>query len=445
MLAPTAFRSALATASQPSPGLEPSVLTVAVIGLLIGLGAGLAIGLTLGRSNLRAKTAALRERLRFFEADRQRTEAVHQENDRLRQALAEARARQQLDAERLAWLEQAEQKLGTSFERLARDVFTGALHDGDGAVADRSRQALERVVEPLRLTLAHLDTQVRELERERQGAYQGLRRELQILRDAQRQLHGSTRELKQALKSSSGSRGRWGEVQLQRLVEMAGLSRHVDYLEQPTVEGGQRPDMVITLPGGGHLPIDAKTPLRAYLQAAESDEAHERDRLLGEHLKAFKARASELGSQAYWRSVPGSPDFVVMFLPHDGVLAAAFERQPDLLDYCFDRRVLPATPVTLLALLRAVAWGWQRRHVAEGAEKIARAGRELHTRLGRVFEHLARTGRGLDTAVQAYNETIGSLERRLMPAVRRLEEAGAIDQSLESPEPVNQATRRRSD
>lgn len=419
-------------------GLDASLLVAAAVGLL----AGLALGFVFSRSSERARAAAMRERLRFADAERGRAESLRQENDRLRQALAEAQARHQLDAERLAWLQQAEEQLRASFERLAREVFSGALQEGDGELTARSRETLERVVEPLRLTLAHLDTQVRELERERQGAYQGLRRELQILRDAQRQLHGTTRDLRQALKSSPGSRGRWGEVQLRRLVEMAGLSRHVDYLEQPTVEGGQRPDLVVTLPGGGNLPIDAKTPLRAYLQAAEADEPSERERLLAEHLRAFKARASELGSKAYWRSVPGSPDFVVMFLPHDGVLAAAFERESDLLDYCFERRVLPATPVTLLALLRAVAWGWQRQQVAAGAEKIAGAGRELHARLGRVLGHLARTGRGLDAAVQSYNETIGSLERRLMPAVRRLEEAGAIDQSLETPGPVDQAVRR---
>ncbi|MEM8998546.1 MAG: DNA recombination protein RmuC, partial [Acidobacteriota bacterium] len=384
--------------------------------VLAALAAGLGLGFWLGAVGARSKLAALGERLRLYEAERGRAARAAEENQQLRQALTEARARRQLDAERVEWLEAAEEKLRSSFEHLARDVFTGVVREGGGDVTARSQEALEKVVQPLRLTLAHLDTQVREVEQNRQGAYQGLRRELQILRDAQRELHHSTRDLRQALKTSSGSRGRWGELQLRRLVEMAGLRRHVDYVEQPTVGGGQRPDMVVHIPGGGSLPIDAKAPMRAYLQAAEEDEPAARAKRFDEHLRALKTRVSELGSKAYWRAIDGSPDFVVMFLPHDGVLAAAFERDPELLDYCLERRVLPATPVTLLALLRTVAWSWRRRRVAESAERIADAGRELHDRLRRMLDHLTRTGRSLDAAVQAYNDTVGSFERRLLPS-----------------------------
>ncbi|MEM1178216.1 MAG: DNA recombination protein RmuC [Acidobacteriota bacterium] len=436
-----AAATAAANALQGQSATGDAETWLGALGILaLGLAIGLTVGYWLGRSGGRAQLATLRERLRFFEGERRRAEAAVEEQQQLRQALAEAQAHRRVEAERVEWLRSAEEQLRVSFEHLARDVFADAVRDGGDDVAARSRTQLEQVVEPLRLTLAHLDTQVREIEQTRQGAYQGLRRELQLLRDAQRQLHHSTRDLKQALRTSSGSRGRWGELQLQRLVEMAGLKRHVDYLEQPTVEGGQRPDMIVRLPGGGSLPIDAKAPMRAYLLASEEDEPAERTKRLDEHLRALKARINELGSKAYWQKIDGSPDFVVMFLPHDGVLASAFERDPELLDFCLDRRVLPATPVTLLALLRTVAWSWQRQQVAEGAERIADAGRELHVRLGRMLDHLARTGRGLDAAVQAYNDTVGSFERRLLPSVRRLEELGARD-AVDTPPPLTRAVR----
>ncbi|MEO1369394.1 MAG: DNA recombination protein RmuC, partial [Acidobacteriota bacterium] len=206
-----ALSSPLTTA--PATGGAWAPWAVAAVGL-VTLAVGLGLGFWLGAAGARPKLAALGERLRLYEAERGRAAQAEEDNQRLRQALAEARARRQLDAERVEWLEGAEEKLRSSFESLARDVFVGVVREGGGDVTARSQAALEKVVQPLRLTLAHLDAQVREVEQNRQGAYQGLRRELQLLRDAQRELHHSTRDLRQALKTSSGSRGRWGELQL---------------------------------------------------------------------------------------------------------------------------------------------------------------------------------------------------------------------------------------
>lgn len=328
----------------------------------------------------------------------------------------------------------SESGLRDSFAALAGDAVRQQQQD----LTQRSRETLEQVVQPLRLTLSALDTQVRGLEVDRQGDHKSLRRELGLLRDAQRTLHQTTRDLRHAL-TSSGPRGRWGEIQLRRLVEMSGLGEHVDFSEQPTVSG-QRPDMVVHLPGDAHLPIDAKAPMAAYLAASEEDDPARRRGLLDDHLRALKRRTQELGSREYWRTLDGSPDFVVMFLPHEGCLSAAFDREPELLEYCIERKVLPATPVTLLALLRTIAWGWQQHKVTDGAVRIADAGRQVHQRLGTLLDHLARLGQGLGGAVDAYNATVGSLERRLMPAVRRLEDAGGLEAST-TPPPVVVAPR----
>ncbi|MEM6795643.1 MAG: DNA recombination protein RmuC, partial [Acidobacteriota bacterium] len=419
--------SVLLTLSPPGTATDVPAWGPPLTAALLGLG----LGLLLGYGLMRSRETALRERLHWLRDAGRRAETLAEENRRLEVELSEVRAGRSAAEERLEWLQRAEEHMRASFESLAR----GVLREGGSELGERSREQMERLVTPLRQTLASLDSQVRELEVERQGAYKELRREIVLLRDAQRELHGSTRDLKQALSTSSGSRGRWGEVQLRRLVEMAGLRPHVDFLEQPVVEGGLRPDMVVHLPGSGQLPIDAKTPLVAYLAASEQSTEQARRRKLDEHLRSFKKRVDELGSKAYWQSLPQAPDFVVMFLPHDGMLADAFERDPELLEYCVARKVLPATPVTLLALLRTVAWSWQRQHVTEGAERIAAAGRELHQRLGIMLGHFGRVGRGLDAAVGAYNEAIGSLHHRLMPAARRLEQAAALEEGAEAPAP----------
>ncbi|RMH23387.1 MAG: DNA recombination protein RmuC [Acidobacteria bacterium] len=403
-------------------GLLPFVLGFAAGALLVALWLG-------GRS------ARLGERLRLL-GDRLRgAEEAMRERDALRLELARLEAVRQADAERASWMEETTETLRDGFRSLAGE----ALETGAEQLAARSGETLAAAVAPVERSLAELRAQVRELELARRGAHAGLEREIALLRDAHRELRATAGRLASALRSPN-VRGRWGEVQLRRVVEMAGLVEHVDFVEKPTV-GGLRPDLVVHLPGGAVLPVDAKTPLHAFLEAADEKDDKARRRRLEAHRKALRQRIAELGQRAYWRQLERAPDFVVMFVPNDAALAAAFASDPELLDFAHAHRVLPATPVTLLALLKSVAYGWREQRVAHNARAIADLGRELHERLARFAGHLDKLGRGLDGSVAAFNRAVGALERRVMPAARRLGEAGATAADLPAVETVERRTR----
>jgi len=209
---------------------------------------------------------------------------------------------------------------------------------------------------------------------------------------------------------------------------------HVDFEEQAITDGG-RPDMIIYLPTEGILPVDSKTPMQAYLDALESSSVERREEKLKEHAQVIRGRIRELSQKRYWEQFDRAPEFVVMFIPNDSCLSAAFEKDANVLEFSIQQRVLPTTPVTLLALLKTVAYGWQQQMVTENARKIAEQGRELHDRLAKFVDHLHRTGTGLDSAVKAYNDAIGSLESRLIPSARRFRELGAATTDI--PNPIN--------
>ena len=383
----------------------------------------------------RGRFALLTERLARADGQLAGIEAHRHENEQLKIDLATLEARRAADVERLAWIHTADEQLRASFQALAGEIMQQSSRN----LTERSSEQLRHAVEPVEKALDALGGQVREIEKERRGAYDGLQREISLLRDAHGALRSTALGLERALKYS-GARGRWGEVQLRRVVEMAGLVEHVDFTEQPTVEG-LRPDMTVHLPRGGILPVDAKAPMRAYLEAAEASDDAARKALLDRHLKALRQRTAELGGRRYWEQLDGAPDFVVMFLPNEACLGAAFERDPDFLDFALRHRVLPATPVTLLALLKSVSYGWQQHRVAKNAREIASSGRELYDRLLRFLDHLRRLGKSLEGAVSTYNLAVGSLERRVLPAARRLEEAGAMSDETPELEPVRERTR----
>lgn len=412
------------------------------LALVLGLATGLVLGGVVAALWARGRRAAVDERLRAAESRLGALGDVEERATALHVALERERAHREADQERLAWIHTADEQLRTSFRALSSE----ALERNGGELSARSAERVGQVVEPVARALETLDGRLRELESARQGAYEGLAKEITLLRDAHHQLTGSAEDLRRAL-SASGPRGRWAEVQLRRLVELAGLVEHVDFDEQTTSEG-LRPDLLVRLPGHAVLPVDAKSPMAAWLELArlEGDSETERSRLLEAHHQALRRRTTELSGKEYWRqfdsgSQETSPDFVVMYLPHEGVLAAVFERDPSFLDFCVERRVLPATPITLLALLKSVAWTWRQERLARGAGEIAAAGRLVHERLGLFLEHLGKVGQGLDGAVDAYNRAVGSLERRLMPAARRLEETAATHEALPDPEPVDRAAR----
>jgi len=262
--------------------------------------------------------------------------------------------------------------------------------------------------------------------------------QLRNLGDAQTQLRQSTVRLEQSLKSST-ARGRWGELQLRRVVEMAGMTKHVDFEEQVSAEGG-RPDMIVRLPNEGILPIDAKAPATAYLDAMNL-EGEARAQKLVDHAKAMRARVQELSRKAYMDQFEKAPEIVVMFIPFESALSAAFEQDPGLLEYGIEQRILVASPVTLLALLRSAAFGWQQYHIAENARLIADQGRELYTRFLNVIKPLADTGDKLGKAVDAYNKAVGSMETRLMPALRKMKDFAVAPEDVPILEPLEQNPR----
>lgn len=341
-----------------------------------------------------------------------------------------------------------------------REAFTALAHDALASNSDqllsRSKEQLEALlkqvrgdwgthkaeiqglVDPLSKGLEAIDQQVRALEQKREGAYRSLGEQLRSLGDAQTELRQSTVRLEQSLRSST-ARGRWGELQLRRVVELAGLTKHVDFSEQVTAEQG-RPDMIVHLPNEGILPIDAKTPAAAYLDAMELT-GDQRKAKLTEHAKAMRARVQELSRKAYMDQFETAPEVVVMFVPYESALSAAFEEDPALLEYGVEQRILVASPVTLLALLRAAAFGWQQYEIAENARQIASDGRELYSRFLNVLKPIADAGKSLGRAVGDYNKAIASYESRLKRQLERFRESTVSSNEPPTLSPIDEAPR----
>ncbi|MBW1692554.1 MAG: DNA recombination protein RmuC [Deltaproteobacteria bacterium] len=376
---------------------------------ILGLLAGLLIGLTVW---LRAKSKWQSEK----EALRIRVVTLEKE--------------QEVGADKLAWVEHAESNMREAFSALAGE----ALRSNAEALASRAKGDLKSLVDPLKESLSSLGGYVRELESARKGAYESLRQRLSQLGETHAKLQETTTTLTQALKSPT-VRGRWGELQLRRVVEMAGMVNHVAFDEQATTESG-RPDMIAYLPNKGILPIDSKVPLESYLAAMEATDEKLRKLKLEQHVKAMRERIKELGQKQYWDQFEKAPDFVVMFIPNEACLGAAFEKDPGLLEYAIGKKVLISSPVNLLALLRAVAYGWQQHQISDNAIKIAKEGQELYNRLMNFVDRLGDVGKNLKKSVESYNRAMGSLDKRLLPAVRRFQEMGLSTTELDAPREI---------
>ena len=403
-----------------------------LIAFAVGLGGGAVLGGLLGHAYARARAAAaaarLEEQVRQLEPLRGEVDRFREEAGRLRTALAENRKELEHGAEKLAWLERAEAQLKESFEALS----SKALRQNADAYLVRTREQAKILFDPLRERLQSLDQQVRTLEEKREGAYKKLELHLGQLQAAYGELRDTTTGLTSALTRSSSARGTWGEIQLRRIVELAGMVEHVHFEEQAGGEQG-RPDLLVYLPREGILPVDAKTTLETYRALTEAEGDAARRECLQLHAAAVRGRVRELGVKGYWKNFDHAPEFVVMFLPHDGLLSAAFEGDKDLLEFAFAQKVLLSTPITLLALLKTVAYGWQQQDLAENARQIAEEGKELYERFQVFVKHLAETGRALGKAVDGYNRTVGSLETRLMPSVRRFKEMNVSTGQIERP------------
>jgi DNA recombination protein RmuC len=357
-----------------------------------------------------AAAARLGEVSRSLAAERQSLDAVKAELGTTFQALAAESLRQSNEG----FLQLAAEKLGAS------------RREGTAELAARE-QAIASLVGPMRETLAKVDGHIGALERARGEAYVLLTEQVRALADGQRQLQSETGNLVRSLRSPA-VRGRWGEIQLRRVVEIAGMMDHCDFVEQAslhTADGRLRPDMVVRLPGGRTVVVDAKAPLGAYLEAMDADGDEQRRAHLKHHAAQVRSHAYKLGAKSYWSELPTSPEFVVMFLPGDSFYSAALAEMPSLLEDAFAVRVLVATPTTLIGVLQAVHHGWRQERLAQNAEEISRSGRELHERIATLGEHLGRLGGALGRTVEAFNQTAASFEARVLPGARRLEDLGA--------------------
>lgn len=308
---------------------------------------------------------------------------------------------------------------------------------------EKREQAVKNLVEPIGKSLDEVRKQIQEVEKERKESSGGLTAQLKRFSEDQEKLRTETRQLVTALRKPS-VRGQWGEMQLKRVVEMAGMLNHCDFETQAQTEsgGGLRPDLIVKLPGGKIVVVDAKTPLDAYLDAIETEDDTARRDELSRHARHVRTHITALSRKAYWEQFETTPEFVVMFLPSESIFYAALEQDASLIEEGVAQKVILATPTTLIALLRTVAYGWQQESLAENAQRISDLGRELYTRLGTLAKHFSQLGKSLDKSVEHYNSAVGSLETRVLSAARKFPELSVGEEgSVSELKPVDLSTR----
>jgi DNA recombination protein RmuC len=400
---------------------------------------------------LQGRRAALTERLSSREEENTRlnSEVLALRDEVARLSSLKTKLETELAAARDSQVQQANafnalaaealSRNNTSFLELARESFA-KLQQASAGDLDKRQLAIDALVKPLRESLQQVDTKIAAIENARKEAYGSLTEQLRSLNTAQLQLQTEASKLSTALRSTTTA-GTWGELQLRRVVEMAGMESYCDFGEQQSA-GGLRADLVVRLPGGHQIVIDAKTPLDAYREAANAPDETVRAAKLMEHAVKVRGHIDALGAKNYWEQFQPSPEYVVLFLPGDQFLSGALQADPTLIDRAIARRILLTTPASLIALLKAAAYGWRQEAVSKNAEAIAALGRELHDRVSNFAEHLDNIGSGLKSALGNYNKAVGSYEGALLPGARKLAELGAKGaKELPSPAPLEIAPR----
>jgi len=412
------------------------MLTGLLVGLVVGCLLGLVVGL-LVRSGQSTRSRTTQARL---EAELARTRQAAADRD-----ATVDQVRDQLTGEFARLSSEALRQNADQFLRLADTRLGESRRTAEGDLS-RRQEEITRLLAPLVEQLGRYDEGVRRLEVERQSAYSALTEQMRQLTGSHARLERETRNLVTALRSPQ-TRGRWGELQLRRVVEMAGMLERCDFSEQVTSDGDagrMRPDLVVHLPGGKNVAVDAKVPLQAFLDANEAEDEGTRRAHLASHGRQVKAHVDALARKEYWKRVDPSPEFVVAFIPGDPLLTAALEHEPGLMEYAVANHVLLATPTSLIALLRAVAYGWQQEALTDNARQVQVLGAQLYERIAVLGEHMAGVGRSLNGAVTAYNRAVGSLEGRVLVTARRFVELGVVGtggREPVEPQPVDTVTR----
>jgi len=367
-------------------------------------------------------------------------------------------AERRATGEKVALLERAETTLRDAFASLSADALRqnnqsflalaqtklGEFQQGAASDLERRQQAVGDLVRPIQEALARVDGKLGEVEKERIASYAGLVEQVRAMAQTQLALQAETGNLVKALRAPQ-VRGRWGEIQLKRVVEMAGMLDYCDFEEQASVEtdaGRLRPDLIVRLPGGKTVVVDAKAPLAAYLDAVDGNlDDGARELLLRDHARQVRDHMAGLASKAYWNQFQPAPDFVVMFLPGETFFSAACQHDPSLIEFGVSQQVIPASPTTLISLLRAIAYGWRQERIARNAQETSELGRELYERIGTMAGHFENLGRALDRSVEAYNKAVGSLESRVLVSARRFRELGVAGDELPETPSVEHAVR----
>jgi DNA anti-recombination protein RmuC len=393
------------------------------VALLVGLAVGGGIGLACGWALATGRQASLLARARAAE------DKLGYAEERMADHF-EALSAKALDASNQRFLELADTRLKAAGVQAAGEL-------------ERRKQAVEHLVAPLRESLSRVEEQLREVEIGRRESHAMLAKQVDFVRQRADQLGAETQTLVRALQRPE-ARGRWGELQLRRVVEIAGMTARCDFDEQPTATGEDgviRPDLVVRLAGGKNIVVDSKVSLAAYLEAAAASAESVRSARLAAHARHLREHVDRLAAKTYWQAFSPTPEFVVLFIPGEAFLAPALDRAPDLLEYAMRRRVHIATPTTLITMLRTAHFAWQQAALSRNARAVFELGKELYERLGTMGRHVDEVGQALSNAIKAYNRTVGSLESRVLVSARKLNELGVVDGDMDQPRPVDEAPR----